>query len=111
MYVHTGIVIRRTLLLSLRSTHGVLHLPTQVRQEFASAIGGWLHDLPERRDHESRLLPFLLTLTVDTTPAVAATATQQMHQLGVLFEQERREDLKDTLAYLPPQAHGLDWHD
>ena len=38
-----------------------------VRRRFVRAVTDWAHDLPDRIDHQARLLPYVLLLSVNTT--------------------------------------------
>ncbi len=43
-----------------------------VRRRFFAAVSSWLWSLPDRMDHESRLLPYLLTALADEDDDIAA---------------------------------------
>lgn len=66
-------------------------------------------NLRERLDHESRLIPYVLSALNDECGEVSAKAVEIMHALGAQYEIEHKEDLKDALYYLPQEAHGLGW--
>lgn len=66
-------------------------------------------NLRERLDHESRLIPYVLSALNDECEEVATKAVEIMRALGVEYEHEHKEDLKDKLYYLPQEAHGLGW--
>lgn len=82
-----------------------------VRLEFIDTIGAWLLELNERWDHQGRLLPYLLTALIDASEAVQQAALQRLDAIGALYEADHDKDLKDILAYLPSEAHGIGWRD
>ena len=48
----------------------------QVREQFTLMIGRWMHDLPDRVDHQTRILPYVMTgLTDDAQVRVVHTAS------------------------------------
>ena len=74
-------------------------VPT-VRLAFCHMVGTWITTLDERKDHEERLMPYLLSAVTDSSPAVAETALDYVDRLGALYEKDKQEDLKDRLYYL-----------
>ena len=82
-----------------------------VRRELVKYVGSWLLELPERRDHESRLLPYLLSGLIDEDDRVRRGALETLEKLGDLYIKDNAEDLKDKLYYLPTEAHGHGWMD
>ncbi|EFJ44828.1 hypothetical protein VOLCADRAFT_106220 [Volvox carteri f. nagariensis] len=80
-----------------------------VRREFLAVVGDWMTGLRERLDHESRLLPFVLSALNDEAPEIQADAVGLLERLGIQYEQDHEKDLKDALSYLPEEAHGIGW--
>jgi len=80
-----------------------------VREAFLDAVGSWVTSLAERKDHEERLLPYLLSGLNDDAPGVAERAARWLDQLGELYERDKAEELKDKLTYLDAEAHGHGW--
>ncbi|GLC35967.1 hypothetical protein PLESTB_000524400 [Pleodorina starrii] len=80
-----------------------------VRREFLAVLSDWMTGLRERLDHESRLLPFVLSALNDEAPEIQADAVALLERLGIQYEQDHEKDLKDTLSYLPEEAHGIGW--
>ncbi|GIL99070.1 hypothetical protein Vretimale_4331 [Volvox reticuliferus] len=80
-----------------------------VRREFLAVLADWMTQLRERMDHESRLLPFVLSALNDEAPEIQADAVCLLERLGAQYEQDHEKDLKDTLSYLPEEAHGIGW--
>jgi len=81
----------------------------QVREAFVDMVGAWLTSLDERKDHEERLLPYLLSSLNDDVPAVAERGAHWIDRLGALVEEDRAEELRDRLYYLDKEAFGLGW--
>ncbi|KAF5842633.1 armadillo-type protein [Dunaliella salina] len=80
-----------------------------VRLEFLRTISDWMLNLRERVDHEPRLLPYALSALNDSCPQVVEEALVLLDKLGEQYEREHANDLKDTVYYLPHEAHGLGW--
>lgn len=80
-----------------------------VRLEFLDAIGAWMLELEERLDHQGRLLPYLLTAVSDEHILVRNRAIHLIDKIGALYETENATELKDTLTYLPQEAHNVGW--
>lgn len=79
-----------------------------MRREFLGTLAGWLLDLPQRDEHRSRLLPYLLAALADPAPDLAAAAAAHVIALGAQYEREHVAELKACclLADLqqPPRA-------
>lgn len=69
----------------------------QVREAFLDMVGAWLTRLDERRDHEERLLPYLLSGLNDLVPRLAEKAAEWIEKLGEVFEEDRKDELKDKV--------------
>lgn len=80
----------------------------QVRLAFLDMIGNWLLTLRERRDHEARLLPYVLSGICDESPAVVEAALQLLEQLGQQYEREHEADLADTLRFADKMEGGTE---
>jgi hypothetical protein len=81
---------------------------SQVRLAFLDMVGNWLLTLRERRDHEARLLPYVLSGICDESPAVVSGALQLLDQLGQQYEQERETELADTLRFADRLEQGVE---
>ena len=79
----------------------------QVRCEFVRVIGDWMTTLIERLDHESRLLPYVISALTDEADVVQKEAMDLMDRLGVQYEKEHEKDLKKLMYYMP-EAIGED---
>lgn len=73
----------------------------QVRVAFLQMIGDWLLHLPERVDHESRLLPYLLSALHDDDQQVRGQAWRLLEEVGGQYEKEHEKDLRDLIQYFP----------
>jgi hypothetical protein len=71
-------------------------------------IGNWLLTLRERRDHEARLLPYVLSGICDDSPAVVESALQLLDQLGQQYEKEHEADLADLLRFADKLGDGTE---
>eukprot|EP01031_Cornospumella_fuschlensis_P030698 gene30698-37094_t len=67
-----------------------------VREEVCRFLRFVMVEMEDRRDYESRFLPYLLDLCVDEVCGVHAAAYATLQQCGAMYEEEHREDL---LAY------------
>ncbi|KAG6547582.1 hypothetical protein Mapa_011031 [Marchantia paleacea] len=54
----------------------------QVREQLLRTVGSWLRELDERKEHECRLVPYLLSGFTDESPAVQDLAFQLMQEVG-----------------------------
>ncbi|GFR41385.1 hypothetical protein Agub_g2068, partial [Astrephomene gubernaculifera] len=80
-----------------------------VRREFLAVLADWMTGLRERLDHEARLLPYVLSALNDESPEIQSDAVSLLERLGAQYESDHEKELKDTLAYLPAEAHGIGW--
>ncbi|GAQ86393.1 hypothetical protein KFL_002860170 [Klebsormidium nitens] len=81
-----------------------------VRREFLATLGDWLLNLPERMDHETRLLPYVLSAFSDDNPSIQLEAFELMEAIGRQYEREKADELKDTQYYLPEEAGAEGLH-
>ncbi|KAF6280593.1 dynein axonemal assembly factor 5 [Rhinolophus ferrumequinum] len=78
----------------------------QVRQAVTCVVGGWLLDLRDRYSFFPKLIPLLLSSLDDEIPETAHTAASLWEKIGLQWQQENEEDLKDKLDFAsPPPAH------
>jgi hypothetical protein len=54
-------------------------------------LSDWLQRLPERLDHQGRLLPYVLSALCDDAPPVVGAALQLMRELGEQYEREHEQ--------------------
>lgn len=78
----------------------------QVRQAVMRVVGGWLLSLRDRYSLFHKLIPLLLSSLHDEIPEVACEARSLWEQVGLQWQTENEDDLKDKLDFAsPPPAH------
>lgn len=78
----------------------------QVRQAVMRVVGGWLLSLRDRYSFFHKLIPLLLSGFHDEIPEIACEASSLWEQVGLQWQTENEEDLKDKLDFAsPPPAH------
>jgi hypothetical protein len=70
-----------------------------VRAKFAECLGMWLHDLPDRYDYFSRILPYMLSCLSDEVPQVAEVALKWLEKCGKQWEREHQDDVIERRQY------------
>lgn len=60
-------------------------------------VGYWLCVLRERREHEARLLPYLLSALSDDAQQVAEAAWQLLLAAGKVYEQDNAPEVQVRL--------------
>ena len=78
----------------------------QTRLAFVETLRDWMTTLVERTDHESRLLPYVLSAMSDENDRVATEAARLLEDLGAQYEREHEKELKTTMAYMPEYYGG-----
>ncbi|KAL2607705.1 hypothetical protein R1flu_026278 [Riccia fluitans] len=79
----------------------------QVREQLLRTVASWLCELDERKEHECRLVPYLLSGFTDESPIIQDVAFQLMQQVGHQYEEENENEVKDTQIYLPEDIDDL----
>ncbi|PNJ23247.1 DNAAF5 isoform 4, partial [Pongo abelii] len=74
----------------------------QVRRAVASVVGGWLLHLRDRYSFFHKLIPLLLSSLNDEVPEVRQLAASLWEDVGLQWQKENEEDLKDKLDFAPP---------
>uniref|UniRef100_A0A452TIB1 Dynein axonemal assembly factor 5 n=2 Tax=Ursus maritimus TaxID=29073 RepID=A0A452TIB1_URSMA len=78
----------------------------QVRHAVTCVVGGWLMDLRDRYSFFHKLIPLLLSSLEDDIPAIALEAADLWEKVGLQWQRENEDDLKDKLDFAtPPPAH------
>ncbi|XP_042777133.1 dynein axonemal assembly factor 5 [Panthera leo] len=78
----------------------------QVRQAVTCVVGGWLLDLRDRYSFFHKLIPLLLSSLEDDIPEIALAAASLWEKVGLQWQRENEDDLKDKLDFAsPPPAH------
>ncbi|KAJ8574935.1 hypothetical protein ON010_g4278 [Phytophthora cinnamomi] len=70
-----------------------------VRRAFFAMISDWMVNLPDRYDHESRLLPYLLSAVSDEDAAISQDALKTLEVLGERYEREHGEEVIEIKQY------------
>lgn len=70
-----------------------------VRQAFFAMICDWIANLPDRYDHESRLMPYVLSAVSDEHADIAAHALATLAVLGTNYEREHGEEVLEMKQY------------
>ena len=73
-----------------------------VRARFIKMLGEWLWSLPDRWDHESRLLPYLLSALGDGASEISIASFAWLENFGARYEVEKADDLIDE------KQHAID---
>lgn len=67
-----------------------------VRINFYQTLSNWLLKLPDKRDHEPRLFPYMLSAMNDENTTVQKNAFEQIEEMGLMYEEEEEEKLRET---------------
>ncbi|GMF40384.1 unnamed protein product [Phytophthora lilii] len=70
-----------------------------VRRAFFAMISDWMVNLPDRYDHESRLLPYLLSAVSDEDTSISRDALKTLDVLGERYEREHGEEVIEIKQY------------
>ncbi|CAM6007610.1 unnamed protein product [Sphagnum balticum] len=73
---------------------------SSAREELYRTIACWLCELGERKEHESRLVPYLLAGFQDPSPHLRELAFKLIEEVGLQYEEENEKEVKDTRTYL-----------
>ncbi|XP_030068430.1 dynein axonemal assembly factor 5 [Microcaecilia unicolor] len=74
----------------------------QVRQAVTTVVGDWLLDLRDRYSYFHKLLPLLLSSLNDEIPEIRQLAAGYWEKVGLQWQKENEEDLKDKLDFAAP---------
>ncbi|XP_058141656.1 dynein axonemal assembly factor 5 [Dasypus novemcinctus] len=78
----------------------------QVRRAVTSVVGSWLLDLRDRYSFFHKLIPLLLSSLDDEIPEIAQLAASLWEKVGMQWQKENEEELKDKLDFAsPPPPH------
>lgn len=70
-----------------------------VRKAFFDMVSDWITNLPDRYDHESRLMPYLLSAVSDENDEISQCAVETLAFLGSRYEQEHGEEVLEMKQY------------
>ncbi|XP_074649053.1 dynein axonemal assembly factor 5-like [Tubulanus polymorphus] len=77
-----------------------------VRKAVTQVVGGWLLDLRDRYSFHHKLIPLLLSSMSDDVIEVHDITKSLWHDIGLKYEEENEDDLKDKQDFMkPPPAH------
>ncbi|XP_056391895.1 dynein axonemal assembly factor 5 [Hyla sarda] len=74
----------------------------QVRQAVTIVVGNWLLELRDRYSYFHKLIPLLLSSTTDEIPDIKQTALTYWQKIGLQWEKENEDDLKDKMDFGSP---------
>nr|XP_033819652.1 dynein assembly factor 5, axonemal [Geotrypetes seraphini] len=74
----------------------------QVRQAVTTVVGDWLLDLRDRYSYFHKLIPLLLSSLNDEIPDIRQLAAGYWERIGLQWQKENEEDLKDKLDFAAP---------
>ncbi|XP_075686389.1 dynein axonemal assembly factor 5 isoform X1 [Rhinoderma darwinii] len=77
------------------------HVP-QVREAVTIVVGNWLLELRDRYSYFHKLLPLLLSSSTDEIPDIKQTALDFWQKIGLQWEKENEDDLKDKMDFSAP---------
>ncbi|NXU50286.1 DAAF5 factor, partial [Turnix velox] len=77
----------------------------KVRHTVTSVIGGWLLHLRDRYSYFHKLIPLLLGSFTDEIPENSKLAWTYWEKIGLQWEKENEEELKDKMDFAIPPAH------
>uniref|UniRef100_A0A8D0G7G5 Dynein axonemal assembly factor 5 n=1 Tax=Sphenodon punctatus TaxID=8508 RepID=A0A8D0G7G5_SPHPU len=77
----------------------------QVRQAVTSVIGEWLLHLRDRYSYFHKLIPLLLSSITDEMPETKELAQNYWKRVGLQWEKENEEDIKDKLDFYAAPSH------
>ncbi|XP_039767023.1 dynein assembly factor 5, axonemal isoform X1 [Ornithorhynchus anatinus] len=78
----------------------------QVRKAVTSVVGNWLLDLRDRYSYFHKLIPLLLSSFNDEIPEIKQLAFDLWEKIGLQWQKENEDDLKDKLDFAaPPPSH------
>ncbi|KAL5019260.1 hypothetical protein ScPMuIL_004982 [Solemya velum] len=77
-----------------------------VRTAVTKVVGGWLLDLADRYSFHHKLIPLLLSGIIDEQPQIRELGETLWHDVGLKYESENEDDLKDKSDFAkPPPSH------
>ncbi|KAM4716682.1 dynein axonemal assembly factor 5 isoform 1-T1 [Anableps anableps] len=76
----------------------------QVRKAVTAVVGDWLLNMRDRYSYFHKLIPLLLSSISDEIPEIRLLAADLWRQVGLQWEKENEDDIKDKMDFLlcPP---------
>mmetsp|Transcript_36866 Transcript_36866/g.35590 ORF Transcript_36866/g.35590 Transcript_36866/m.35590 type:complete len:107 (+) Transcript_36866:324-644(+) len=68
---------------------------TIVRDCFYKTIADLLMKLPDKKDHEGRLFPYLITGLFDQNDGIRESVFEMIEELGRQYEEEYEKDIRE----------------
>ncbi|XP_024523068.1 dynein assembly factor 5, axonemal-like [Selaginella moellendorffii] len=78
-----------------------------VRKELLWVIASWLMKLDERKQHEVRLVPYVISGFNDSDKEVQALAFQLMEEIGRQYESENENEVRDMKQYFQESTENI----
>lgn len=72
----------------------------QVRRAVTVVVGSWLLELRDRYSYFHKLIPLLLSSSTDEIPDIRQTALNYWQKIGLQWEKENEDDLKDKMDFI-----------
>ena len=66
-----------------------------VREVFYRVVADWLLRLPDKGDHESRLIPYILAGLFDPIPEIREMCFEQIEEIGQQYEEDNEKDIRE----------------
>lgn len=77
-----------------------------VRAAVIKLVATWLLDLPDRYSFQHKLIPLLLTGFIDEAIEIKETTESLWWDVGIKYEKENEQDLKDKSDFLNQQPEN-----
>ena len=72
---------------------------TLVRETFYKTLANWLLKLPDKVDHEGRILPYMLSALNDPNENIQDLAFELIEEMGMDYEEREEEKVRDKKQY------------
>jgi hypothetical protein len=70
-----------------------------VRETFYKTLANWLLKLPDKVDHEGRILPYMLSALNDENDTIQELAFDLIEEMGMDYEEREEEKVRDKKQY------------
>ena len=77
----------------------VVDRSTLVRETFYKTLANWLLKLPDKVDHEGRILPYMLSALNDPNDNIQDLAFELIEEMGMDYEEREEEKIRDKKQY------------
>ena len=75
------------------------HPNISVRECFLRIVGDWMTTLPDRYDHEARLIPYLLSGLFDRQEEMQESTLEVMEEIGVALERDKEQQFREEKQF------------